>query len=212
MITYTFKDMRSDLKADFIRYLDFFGKKPDDTLMSKINVFFKSRGFWVILNYRFGRWVNASFNKTIHKPIKCFLKAICFLGRYLSVCFAKTEISLSADIGGGLFVSNKGGIMLGADKMGKLCTVHHQVTFGQDRKRMEPVFGDCVWIGSDTIIYGGIRIGDHTIVRDHTVLSKSIPSNMVVGGNPCRVIEKKIPDGPHPIDEPLIGCIGNSSI
>jgi len=193
------RKMKDDLRADFARYMEFHGATGPADFKRRLSVLLSSRGFWVVANYRFGRWANADFNSPLRKPIKLVLKTIYFLGRYLSVCIAKIEISIQADIGPGLFLSNKGNIMLGADRIGDHCTVHHNVTLGQDRKREEPVLGEHVWIGCDTIIYGGIEIGSHTIVENNSVLSKSLPGRMLVGGNPCKIIQKSIGLGPYSI-------------
>jgi acetyltransferase-like isoleucine patch superfamily enzyme len=45
-----------------------------------------------------------------------------------------------------------------------------------------------VWIGSDCVIYGNISIGDGATLLPNTVLSKSIPCNTVMEGNPARRI------------------------
>lgn len=198
--------MKSDIKKDFKRYLEFNNEKDPASIKTRIIIATKSKGLWVIIIYRFGRWINAGFDKKYSKPLKYLLKTLYFLGRYFSVCFVKTEISLASEIGGGLFISNRGNIMLGADKMGENCTVQHNVTFGQDRSRKEPIFGDNVWIGADSVIYGGIKIGSNTVITEQTVLSKSIPGRMLVGGNPCKVIKKNIYDGPYPIIYPFVEC------
>lgn len=45
-----------------------------------------------------------------------------------------------------------------------------------------------VWIGSDAIIPGGIRIGTGAIVAAGSVVVKDVPPYAVVGGNPAKVI------------------------
>lgn len=49
--------------------------------------------------------------------------------------------------------------------------------------------GDDVWIGARCIILKGVTIGDRTIIAAGSVVTKSIPSDCVAGGNPCRVIK-----------------------
>ena len=48
--------------------------------------------------------------------------------------------------------------------------------------------GDYVYIGSDSIIMPGVTIGDHVLVAAGSVVTKSIPSGVVVGGNPAKYI------------------------
>ena len=50
---------------------------------------------------------------------------------------------------------------------------------------------NCV-IGVRSIILPGVTIGDHCVVAVGAVVSKSVPSNCVVGGNPARIIRTGI--------------------
>lgn len=194
--TYSGKKMFDDLACDFQRYCECQSSVKDLSLGDKALIIIKSPGFWPIINYRFGYWINAKFQNEYRNPFKIIFKLLFFLGRFFSVCLSKIEISVGAEIGPGLFLSNMGNIMLGSEKIGGNCTVHHNVTLGQGRDRREPTIGDSVWIGPDSVIYGGINIGDNTIIDGNTVLSRSIPANLHVGGNPCKMIEKGIISGP----------------
>lgn len=50
------------------------------------------------------------------------------------------------------------------------------------------VVGDYVYIGSGSKIMPGVTIGDNVIVAAGSIVTKSIPSNVVVGGNPAKYI------------------------
>lgn len=50
------------------------------------------------------------------------------------------------------------------------------------------VIGDWVYIGSDAKIMPGVTIGNNVLVAAGSVVTKSIPSNVVVAGNPARYI------------------------
>lgn len=45
-------------------------------------------------------------------------------------------------------------------------------------------------IGSNSTILGGITIGENAIVGAGAVVTKDIPSNSIVAGNPARIINK----------------------
>ena len=51
-----------------------------------------------------------------------------------------------------------------------------------------PIIGRNVWIGSDCVIYGAISIGDGPTLLPGTVISKNIPANIVMQGNPARLV------------------------
>lgn len=48
--------------------------------------------------------------------------------------------------------------------------------------------GDYVYIGSNSLIMPGVTIGDNILIAAGSVVTKSIPSNVVVGGNPARIV------------------------
>lgn len=50
------------------------------------------------------------------------------------------------------------------------------------------VIGNYVYIGNNSLIMPGVIIGDNVLVAAGSVVTKSIPSNLVVGGNPAKVI------------------------
>lgn len=46
------------------------------------------------------------------------------------------------------------------------------------------------WIGAAAIILPGVTIGENAIVAAGAVVTKDVPDNMIVGGNPARIIRK----------------------
>lgn len=50
--------------------------------------------------------------------------------------------------------------------------------------------GDNVWIGGGAIICPGVKIGKNTTVAAGSVVTKDIPENILVGGNPCRITKE----------------------
>ena len=50
--------------------------------------------------------------------------------------------------------------------------------------------GNGCWIGGGVIILPGVTIGDGTVIGAGSVVTKDIPANCVVVGNPCRVIRR----------------------
>ena len=54
-----------------------------------------------------------------------------------------------------------------------------QITIGNDS-----------WIGADVVITAGVIIGRHVIVAAGSVVTKSVPDNSIVAGNPARIIKQ----------------------
>lgn len=50
------------------------------------------------------------------------------------------------------------------------------------------VVGDNVMIGANSIILYNIQIGNNVIIAAGSVVTKDIPDNTIVGGNPARII------------------------
>ena len=101
------------------------------------------------------------------------------------------DISSGADIGPGLLLMHRHGVMIGPSEVGANCVIHQNVTIGQrvaDGNLTVPRIGRNVWIGPGAIITGGIEIGDGSTISAGTVISKSVPPGSLVGGNPGRVL------------------------
>jgi acetyltransferase-like isoleucine patch superfamily enzyme len=45
-----------------------------------------------------------------------------------------------------------------------------------------------VWIATGAIVIGGVTIGENSVVAAGSVVTKDVPANTLVGGNPARVI------------------------
>ena len=50
--------------------------------------------------------------------------------------------------------------------------------------------GKNAWLGGDVKLLAGVTIGDNTIIGTGSIVTKSIPANVIAAGNPCRVIRK----------------------
>jgi acetyltransferase-like isoleucine patch superfamily enzyme len=58
----------------------------------------------------------------------------------------------------------------------------------------EPIYiGDYVWIGMNSVILPGVKIGSNVIIGANSVVTKDIPANSIAAGNPCEVIKAKSP-------------------
>ena len=50
--------------------------------------------------------------------------------------------------------------------------------------------GNNVWIGAGCTILAGVEIGDNTVIGAGSVVTRSIPSNVVAVGVPCKVLRE----------------------
>lgn len=73
-----------------------------------------------------------------------------------------------------------------------LTTAAHPIDKEQRNEGLEfalPVtIGHNVWLGAGVTILPGVEIGDNTIIGAGSVVTKSIPPNVVSVGDPCRIL------------------------
>ena len=59
----------------------------------------------------------------------------------------------------------------------------------QGHVKSKITIGNDVWIGAGAIILKGVQIGDHSIIAAGSVVTKSVPDNAIVAGNPATVMK-----------------------
>ena len=63
--------------------------------------------------------------------------------------------------------------------------------------KLNTKIGNRCFIGVRSIILPGVTIGDEVIVGAGSVVTKDIPSNCIVAGNPAKIIKENITTGPY---------------
>ncbi len=56
----------------------------------------------------------------------------------------------------------------------------------------EIIIGNNVWVGARTIILKGVHIGDGAVIAAGTTVNKDVPANVLVGGNPMKILREEI--------------------
>ncbi len=49
--------------------------------------------------------------------------------------------------------------------------------------------GNDVWIGGSCVILAGVTIGDNSVVAAGSVVTKDVPANTIVAGNPAKILK-----------------------
>lgn len=64
-------------------------------------------------------------------------------------------------------------------------------------KEKTPVrIGNNVWLGDHCTVLKGVSIGDNSVVAACAVVSKDVPADVVVAGNPAKVVKQLDPEAP----------------
>lgn len=178
-------------KQDRLRLYNILCNTSNPDFLKKLMILITHQGLHSVAIYRFGRVAAYISSKNhlmglipliIYKTMNFFIKTVHHV-----------DISINADIGPGLIMMHSYSILIGSIKAGCNLTIHHNLTIGERIARLDhsiPEIGNNVWIGPQCVITGGIRIGDGATISAGTILSRDVPDNCLVAGNPGRVILK----------------------
>lgn len=113
-----------------------------------------------------------------------------------------TEFGKNTKIGKNVFINSccrfqdNGGIEIGDKTMigpnVTIVTVNHEINPETRINAIpKPVkIGKNVWIGAGCTILPGVIIGENSIIGAGSVVTKDVPANIVVAGNPAKLIKK----------------------
>ena len=116
--------------------------------------------------------------------------------------FTPTQIDFPKQItfGRNVFINHSftamsiGGIEIGDNvQIGPHVTVvtdNHDLKNRYVLKCRKVVIGNNVWIGAGVSIMPGVHIGENAVIAGGAVVTKDVPPDSIVGGNPAKVIRK----------------------
>ena len=182
----------SNFTQDLNRYLDC-NKLPKNFLYRFIAVLL-CPGVQFVLSYRIRSWFGRH-HLGILEIIMLRLEELLF----------KTSILryYGVQIGPGLYMPHPFGIVIGGATIGKNFTSAQNCTIGGKKPvgalGVEPpgwnskdriVIGDWVFMGAGSCVLGPVTIGDNVIIGANSVVTKDIPSGVMVAGAPAKVIKQ----------------------
>lgn len=135
------------------------------------------------------RWQKFTFRKAgkglqIWDPVCIYGREMIEIGR---------EVSISAFV----HIWGQGGLEIGDRTMiGSHCVIT-TLTHDYNLKDMRHppaiakkiTIGNDVWIGASAVILPGISIGNGAVIGAGSVVTKNVPANAIVAGNPAKVIK-----------------------
>ena len=138
-----------------------------------------------ILLYRLAHWLRTRLG----------LRLVSRLLSVFTRFWTGVEIHPAARIGRGFFLDHGAGVVIGeTSTIGDHCVMFHNVTLGgtgKYRGRRNPSVGNHVFIGTNAILLGPIRVGDHAKVGANAfVISHDVPAFCTVVGTPARIVKR----------------------
>jgi serine O-acetyltransferase len=138
-----------------------------------------------ILVHRLAHWIYARLGLRL-------------LGRLVAVgnrFWTGVEIHPGARIGRGFFIDHGAGVVIGETAViGDHCVMFHNVSLGGTGKydgQRHPVVGDHVFIGTNAILLGPIRVGDYAKIGANSfVINRDVPAHTTVVGTPARIVKR----------------------
>lgn len=142
--------------------------------------FISDRGFRAIFLYRLCRYYYINDNKSLYKFF-----------RFFNFLLNPIEISVSTEIGIGLYIMHPQCIVIGGGKLGNNIDIAQGVTIGlKDKENEYPTIGDNVHLGAGCMILGDVNIGDNSRVGANAVVITDIPKNSIAVGVPAKIKKK----------------------
>jgi serine O-acetyltransferase len=145
--------------------------------------FLQYAGFRGMLLYRIGNWARRRRLRAVYRLVERVLQIFCGL-----------NISTGAEIGGGLALPHPRTIIIGdRSKVGRRGCILQGVTLGGSGRKKpdgqsQPHIGDDVLIGAGAVLVGPIQVGNRVRVGANAVVTRDLPDDCTVVGNPMRIV------------------------
>lgn len=107
----------------------------------------------------------------------------------LDSCYLQTDKS---SVGHGLVLQHGFSTIINAKVIGENCQIWHNVTIGlsESGSNKKPSIGNNVKICAGAIVLGDIHIGNNAIIGAGAVVTKNVPEDVTVVGNPAVIIKQ----------------------
>lgn len=176
--------------SEYIR-ADFKAQKMEHPFLARFTYGENWRMFSYIKTLRHLEYYKNTQTTILGKLMYCY-----YLLRHRRNCW-KYKIYISPNVvGPGLKIVHSGFRRFGGPNMriGANCTVLPLVLLGKKRPDVDIsqfVIGNNCYFGTGAIVLGPIKIGNNVTIGAGAVVTKDIPDNCVVAGNPAHIISHK---------------------
>jgi len=152
---------------------------------------------------RFYRWLKATDNFFyLKKGVNCVVGAgvKIYPCKYISLA---DDVSINRNCTISTSTSGRSPVKIGSNVMlaegVKIVGGNHEISdintpmmLQGEGKQGAIIIGDDVWLGTNTIILTGVKIGKGVVVAAGAVVTKDLPDYVIAAGVPARIIKKRI--------------------
>jgi serine O-acetyltransferase len=173
-----------------LSWINFENGFPQTTSLSWIKILYhavKRLNFRILFIFRLAQ--------CLHQKHFSLLSSI--LSRHLRKKYC-VEISLEAQVSGGLRMPHPIGIVIGSGSViDRFVTIGQHVTVGANFTKVDcegrryPRIGCYAWISAGAVIAGPVNIGSRAVIGANSVVTQSVPEDAVAAGIPAEVIRVK---------------------
>lgn len=130
-----------------------------------------------------------TFDKTFRNIYYCRIGKYAYAVKFLAMPHNCFTMGTYAKIGGGCLGIHPVGSIINAQSVGNDFTIRNNTVIGKGNGGT-PVIGNNVNIGVNSVVIGGITIGNNVTIGAGSVITKSVPDNCVVVGNPAYILKQ----------------------
>ncbi|MCU4338600.1 acyltransferase [Acinetobacter dispersus] len=148
-----------------------------------------------LFNYFKGLYLRFFFRAKIGRRVVFYPNIWVFTGRNLI-------LGDDVDLATGVLITTDGGVSIGDRTLvgygTKILSSNHNIPklpnriFDSGHTKAPVIIGKDAWLGANCIILPGVTIGDGAIVAAGSVVTKDVPTNVLVGGIPAKIIKERV--------------------
>lgn len=152
---------------------------------------FSFKGRMILFLFRLFSLINSN------KITKIVFYPIIFIYRIIVEWIFGIEINLNTKVGKNFKLFHGQSLVInGTSTIGENCLFRNSITIGSKiledgTNTKAATIGNNVEVGSNTVIIGDIKIGNNVVIGAGSVVIKDIPDNVIIAGNPAKIIKYK---------------------